>query len=32
MEKSQGYGEFRGFGGSIGGTIISEPLDGKRGA
>ncbi len=30
--KVQGCGEVRGFGGGIGGAIISQPLDGKRGA
>lgn len=30
--KVQGYGEVRGFGGGIGGAIISQPLDRKRGA
>lgn len=30
--KVQGCGEVRGFGGGIGGAIIGEPLDWKRGA
>ena len=30
--KVQGCGEVGGFGGGIGGTIISQPLDGERGA
>lgn len=30
--KVQGCGEVGGFGGGIGGAIISQPLDGERGA